>query len=168
MDNAFYMAFEQIKDVFSKMERIASARSVKLLLLTGDSEGKMDFVRGCLAGQNYTEVKLGAVLSPRLVHVDRDMVGCEVQDFLRDLSASTPLFLNEIDLLFDVGMDVNVLSVLQYAARSRFLVVNWPGQLDDSSGMIYYARGDVQEKSYQLDSEVLVLDEFGAVYPEAI
>jgi hypothetical protein len=143
-------------------------RGVKLLLLTGDSDGKTQFVQDCLNGQGIDMVKLGLVLSPRIVGIDAGSVGCETRDFLSDLHEDGPAFIDEIELLFDVGMDIDVLSVLKYAARTRLLVVNWPGQLDADEGVIYFARGDVQQKSYSLDSEVVVFDEFGIVYPEAI
>ena len=113
-------------------------------------------------------VKLGRELSPRLPKIDSNSIGCETRDFLSDLHEDGPVFLDEIEMLFDAGMDINVLSVLKYAARTRLLVVNWPGLLDTSEGVLYFARGDVQEKVYSLDSEVIAFDESGAVYPETI
>ena len=153
-------------DVFRKLRGTVETRGVKLLLLTGDSDGKTLFVQDCLNGQGIDMVKLGSVLSPRIVGIDAGSVGCETRDFLSDLHEDGPVFIDEIELLFDVGMDIDVLSVLKYAARTRLLVVNWPGQLDADEGVIYFARGDVQQKSYSLDSEVVVFDESGVVYPE--
>ena len=155
-------------EVFTKLKSVVATRGVKLLLLTGDSDGKTLFVQDCLNGQGIDMVKLGSVLSPRIVGIDAGSVGCETRDFLSDLHEDGPVFIDEIELLFDVGMDINVLSVLKYAARTRLLVVNWPGSLDVDGGVIYFARGDVQQKSYSLDSEVVVFDEAGVVYPETI
>ena len=153
-------------EVFRRLKGVVETRGVKLLLLTGESGGKTQFVQNCLNGQGIDMVKLGSVLSPRIVGIDAGSVGCETRDFLSDLHEDGPVFIDEIELLFDVGMDINVLSVLKYAARTRLLVVNWPGQLDADEGLIYFARGDVQQKTYSLDSEVVVFDESGVVYPE--
>ena len=155
-------------EVFGKLKSIVATRGVKLLLLTGESGGKAQFVQDCLNGQDIDVVKLGAVLSPRIVGITADSVGCETRDFLSDLHEDGPVAIDGIEMLFDVGMDINVLSVLKYAARTRLLVVNWPGQLDADAGVIYFARGDVQQKSYSLDSEVVVFDETGVIYPGTI
>jgi len=155
-------------EIFAKLRTVAEGRGVKLLLLSGVSSTKSQFVNGCLDGQCIDMVKLGASLSPRLAGIGADSIGCEVQDFLNDLHEEGPVFLDEIEMLFDVGMDINVLAVLKYAARTRLMVVNWPGQLDANEGMLYFARGDVQQKSYPLDSEIIVFDDSGVTYPEAV
>jgi len=150
------------------MKNIAEGRGVKLLLLTGESQGKPDFVRDCLTGHDVVLVKLGIELSPKIVGLGSDSIGCETRDFISDLHEDGPVCLDEIELLFDPGMDINVLSVLKYAARTRLLVVNWPGSLDTDGGVLYFARGDVQQKSYSVDSEIIVFDESGTILPENI
>lgn len=155
-------------ETFAKLKSVAEGRGVKLLLLSGSSSDKHRFVDDCLNGQNIDVVKLGAELSPRIAGIAADSIGCETRDYLSDLHEDGPVFINEIEMLFDVGMDINVLSVLKYAARTRLLVVNWPGPLDANEGSLYFARGDAQQKSYLLDSEVIVFDESGVVYPETI
>ena len=155
-------------EMFERLKCRVVIRGIKLLLLTGESSGKARFVQKCLQGQNIDAVKLGSALCPRIAGTSGDCVGCETRDFLSDLHEDGPVFVDEIELLFDAGMGIDVLSVLKYAARTRLLVVNWPGQLDADEGIIYFARGDEQQKTYSLDSEVVVFDESGVVYPEAI
>ena len=155
-------------EVFRRLKGVVETRGVKLLLLTGESGGKTQFVQNCLNGQDIDVVKLGVVLSSRIVGIAAGSVGCETRDFLSDLHEDGPVAIDDVEMLFDVGMDINVLSVLKYAARTRLLVVNWPGPLDADEGVIYFARGDVQQKSYSLDSEVVVFDDSGVVYPETI
>ena len=153
-------------ELFEKLSKIASGRGVKLLLLTGSSNGKADFVGSCLEGQQMAMVKLSAELSSRLASVGVDMIALETGDYLGDMHEEGPVLIDDIEMLFDAGMGVDVLKLLKASARTRLLCVNWPGELDVSSGCLYYARGDVQEKSYPLDSELIVLDESGVIYPQ--
>lgn len=155
-------------ETFSRLRSLAEGRGVKLLLLTGESGDKRQFVHECLEGRDIDSVRLGVELSPRLANVGAESIGCETRDFLSDLHENGPVFLDEIEILFDSGMDVAVLPVLKCAARTRLLVVNWPGQLDAEAGWLYFARGDAQQKSYALDSEVIAFDESKTVYPESI
>lgn len=169
MADVFPMSFSFAPaNEFARLKDMVERRGVKLLLLTGESSEKAGFIDACLKSRPIDIVRLGSVLSPRLTAVGADSIGCETRDFLSDLHEDGPVFVNDIEMLFDVGMDINVLSVLKYAARTRLLVVNWPGSLDAGAGMIYFARGDMQQKSYSLDSEVVVYDESGIIYPENV
>lgn len=160
--------FNNISESFKSLMANASRRSVKLILLTGESREKQEFLNRCLGCSQLDIVNLGAVLSPRINGISRDSIGCEVLDFISGLHEDNSMFMDDIELLFDVGMDINVLSVLKYAARTHLLVVNWPGALDADGGLLYFARGDVQQKSYPIDSEIIVFDESGSVLPENI
>lgn len=151
---------------FASICDFVERQSVKLIALTGDSPSKAAFVEACLNVRPMARMRLGRALSTILRDIPTDELGMTTRKYLNRVGDTQPILLEDVEILFDPNMGVDVLAALKYASRSRLLCVDWPGTLSCGANELTYAPGDVPERRFHLDPEIVVIDESGEVAPK--
>ncbi len=145
----------------------AEMRGIKLVLLTGTSPQKANFVEAC--SQRYPSlmrVNLGLELSKRLQDEPKDVLGISTNDYLQMVGGEQGVLLENTEILFDPGMGIDVLNTLKMAARSRLMCVDVRAGVSRLRGCLTYAPDDYLEHKILFDSEFIILDESGFTFPE--
>ena len=83
---------EQTTELFSRALANAQGAGVKLILLSGDSDEKSEFVESCFSSFPFVRVNLGTELSRHLVESMSFSPGMETASFMRDIHSGEPLF----------------------------------------------------------------------------
>lgn len=166
--NLKWRGFAEPADRFAALCDYAKTQGVKLILLTGASSDKAAFVNECLQKHPLMRVNLGLELSKCLLDVPKDDLGMAASDYLRMVGDDQPVLLENIDILFDPGMDLDVLEALKHASRSRLLCADWRGPASRLNRRLTYAPDDYLERQFPFDSEIIVLDESGYLFPEGL
>jgi len=166
MASLFHNSLLAPHEKYVGLHKMASEAGIKLLLLTGNSPDKALFVEKCLASVSVRPINLGKTLSAHLHRMATPDLPMETLDFLRSMNPGRSVFLDNVEILFDNEMELNVVQALKGIARTRLVVVNWPGTVDAEGQELLFAGGDVLEKSFRLDSEMFVLDESGFAQPD--
>jgi len=138
-------------------EQIAQldTRYYRLLLLAGaPGSGKTSLLRAYQEELSCPLINLNLALSHRLLEVKRGARALQVQDLLDEVLAGGNLLLvDNIELLFDSGLQLNPLRALKGASRHRSLVVAWPGVVD--GGCLTYAEPGHPEYQYYEPHELV-------------
>ncbi len=147
------------------LQALTKARSagVGLVLLSGDSDNKPDFIAQCRDAFQGEYVNLGIELSRHLLDCDAVVsLSMEASNFVRSVKDGADVFLDGIEILFDSGMEVHPISILKNAARHRIVCANWPGRFNaDTNELCFGDENDPVFRSFAVDSETIVLDETG-------
>ena len=124
-------------------------RSVRqnLLFLVGGIDGKETFAKAFLDAPGSRRVNLGRELSRYLSAEPPFSLALTAQSFLQELHPGCDLFLERIQILFDPGMDIQPINVLMSMARSRRVLVDWPGSFDETDHALVF--GDENEACYR-------------------
>jgi ABC-type thiamine transport system ATPase subunit len=147
--------------MIDRLERITSdvaALHSKLIVLVGESGAGKSALLDAL-GRRYDApvLKVGSQLGRRLATRPLKQRPLAVPALLRDLaddfSSRDILLLDNIELLFDRTLRLDPLDLLKQLARSRRVVVVWPGELRDGR-LIYTEFGHPEHQDYGLDGLV--------------
>jgi hypothetical protein len=133
------------------MEKLRYARSLydRLLLVVGpEGSGKTSALRevGHRVGAAVANVNLE--LSRRLLDLTEQQRAIQIGRHLNrivGMSQTTVIILDNIELLFDVGLKQDPLRLLQGLSRSRTVVAAWSGSIED--GYLTYA--DARHPEYR-------------------
>jgi len=133
----------------------------RLLLIAGaPGTGKTTLLRACHQQIDCPYVNLNLVLSQRLLEVRTGARALQVQSLLDEvLTSSSLLLVDNIELLFDPGLQLDPLRALKAASRHRSLVVAWPGAVE--AGHLTYAEpGHPEYRRYEPQelADIVVVD----------
>ena len=119
----------QIVDIVRK----TSATHCKLILIAGAlGLGKTTILRRMASELNSPVVNLSLLLSRRLLGLNSRQRALHVKQIAMDLienDRSAAVCIDNTELLFDPGLQLNPLQFLQEAARNRCIVATWNGSL---------------------------------------
>ena len=148
---------------FERNYNALSDRYCRLLLLTGDSPEKSDFIRACLENYQFESVLLGKELSRLLLDLSPKQRPVRIADYFNDfLTGTSNIFLTDIEILFDRELSTDPITLMKAAARTRNFIVNWPGRFDFATKTLVYAANSHQEHyEIVLNNDILCFDETG-------
>jgi len=134
----------------------------RLILVVGPPQsGKTSALREAAEDQGWPIVNLNLRLSERLLELTRRQRAISVSRLVDELIRSEggdAVALDNIELLFDPGLAVDPLRLLQTLARDRTLVVAWPGSFDGTS-LTYAQPGHPESKRYAQPDAIIVATE---------
>lgn len=137
----------------------ASQCHFRLVLLIGPPRsGKTRLLQRLAESEDLTVLNLNLQLAERLLDLTQKQRPVRVQRLLGELveaQAEGPVLLDNIELLFDTGLSLDPLRVLQKLARNRTVVAAWPGALAD--GALTYAEPGHPEAQRYIDPEATVV-----------
>lgn len=132
----------------------------RLAILCGPrGSGKTAILRALNESSGYPLLNVNLILSQQLLDytlADRPhALGHLFRDLVRDLGSDVVL-LDNIELLFDGGLSVDPLGLLQSASRNVTLVGSWGGAYTNSV-LTYAVVGHPEYRAYRLTSQSAVV-----------
>jgi hypothetical protein len=135
------------------------ARHSKLILLIADGGLSQSFLLRELAQRRgATVLNIGSELGARLAELPVKQRALAVPVVLRELAdrraANGLVLLDNIELLFDRSLRLEPLDLLKQLARTRRVVVVWPGQLREGR-LIYAETGHPEHQDCNISGLVI-------------
>lgn len=137
----------------------AASQYFRLVLLVGGTEsGKTAALQAESRKFGCPIVNVNLELSKRMLELPRKQRSRQVERLLRDVIAVVPgdlVLLDNLEILFDVALEVEPLRLLQVSSRNRTLVASWNGTY--RGGTLTYAEPGHPEFTQFKQIEAIVL-----------
>lgn len=132
----------------------------KLVLLVGASRsGKTKLLRELGAKLNIEPLNVGMELGRRLAATPNNKRGFSAGELLREIADKEriydPLLLDNLELLFEKGLQINPLDLVKRLAHSKRVVAVWPGELRGDR-LIYADMSHPEHRDYSRDGVVVL------------
>ena len=132
----------------------------KLVLLVGASRsGKTKLLRELGAKLNIEPLNVGMELGRRLAATPNNKRGFSAGELLREIADKEriydPLLLDNLELLFEKGLQINPLDLVKRLAHSKRVVAVWPGELR-GDWLIYADMSHPEHRDYSRDGVVVL------------
>lgn len=129
----------------------------KLILLVGRS-GKTRLLHALARRLNVASFNIGMKLGHRLAATPVSDRGFSTNELLREITDegrnSTPLLLDNLEVLFEPSLKINPLNVIKLLAHSRLVIAAWPGEMRNDR-LIYAGMGHPEHRDYTRDGVVV-------------
>lgn len=142
----------------------AELQFYRLVLLCGGlNAGKTKALRRLSEHLKVPIINLNLLLSERLLQVDTEQRVIKVPEVFAELlhnqasPSSSPVILDNTELLFDAELKQNPLKLLQMNARNQTLIVSWNGSFDNSTRTLIYAEATHPEFKKYTDEDALIV-----------
>jgi hypothetical protein len=134
--------------------------NTKLLLLVGPSRcGKTQLLRQLGAKLNIEPLNVGLELGRRLAATPNNKRGFSAGELLREIAdkerTEDPLLLDNLELLFEPGLQINPLDLVRRLAHSKRVVAVWPGELRGDR-LVYADMSHPEHRDYSRDGVVVL------------
>jgi hypothetical protein len=132
----------------------------KLILLVGPSRsGKTQLLRQLSAKLNIEPLNVGMELGRRLAATPNNKRGFSAGELLREIAdkerTEHPLLLDNLELLFEPGLQINPLDLVRRLAHSKRVVAVWPGELRGDR-LVYADMSHPEHRDYSRDGVVVL------------
>ena len=149
--------------MLAKLERligeIGDLNSKLVLLVGADRSGKTKLLRDLGAKLNIEPLNVGLELGRRLAATPNNKRGFSAGELLREIAdkerTDDPLLLDNLELLFEKGLQVNPLDLVKRLAHSKRVVAVWPGELRGDR-LIYADMSHPEHRDYSRDGVVVL------------
>jgi hypothetical protein len=132
----------------------------KLILLVGPGRcGKTQLLRQLGAKFNIEPLNVGLELGRRLAATPNNKRGFSAGELLREIAdkdrTEAPLLLDNLELLFEPGLQINPLDLVKRLAHSKRVVAVWPGELRGDR-LVYADMSHPEHRDYSCDGVVVL------------
>ena len=132
----------------------------KLVLLVGAGRsGKTKLLRDLGAKLNIEPLNVGLELGRRLAATPNNKRGFSAGELLREIAdkerTEAPLLLDNLELLFEPGLQINPLDLVKRLAHSKRVVAVWPGELRGDR-LVYADMSHPEHRDYSRDGVVVL------------
>lgn len=132
----------------------------KLILLVGPSHsGKTSLLRELGVKLHVDPLNVGLELGRRLAATPNNKRGFSAGELLREIADQEKigdlLLLDNLELLFEKGLQINPLDLVKRLAHSKRVVAVWPGELRGDR-LIYADMGHPEHRDYSRDGVVVL------------
>ena len=149
--------------MLAKLERligeIGDLNSKLVLLVGADRSGKTKLLRELGAKLNIEPLNVGLELGRRLAATPNKKRGFSAGELLREIAdkerTDDPLLLDNLELLFEKGLQINPLDLVKRLAHSKRVVAVWPGELRGDR-LIYADMSHPEHRDYSRDGVVVL------------
>lgn len=149
--------------MLAKLERLIGEigdLNSKLILLVGASRsGKTKLLRELGTKLNIESLNLGLELGRRLAATPINKRGFSAGELLREIAGKertdVPLLLDNLELLFEPGLQINPLDLVKRLAHSKRVVAVWPGELRGDR-LVYADMSHPEHRDYSRDGVVVL------------
>jgi Cdc6-like AAA superfamily ATPase len=119
----------------------AATQYFRLVILAGTpGSGKTAALQSVAQKLGCQLVNVNLELSKRMLELTRTQRSRQVERLLKEVIAAVPgnvVLLDNLEILFDTGLEVEPLRLLQVSSRNRTIVASWNGSFRD--GTLTYA-----------------------------
>jgi Cdc6-like AAA superfamily ATPase len=119
----------------------AASQYFRLVVLAGaPGSGKTAALQSVAQKVGYQLVNVNLELSKRMLGLTRTQRSRQVERLLKEVIAAAPgdvVLLDNLEILFDTGLEVEPLRLLQVSSRNRTIVASWNGTFQ--AGTLTYA-----------------------------
>jgi len=119
----------------------AASQYFRLVVLAGaPGSGKTAVLQFVTQKLGCPLVNVNLELSKRMLELTRTQRSRQVERLLKEVIAAVPgdvVLLDNLEILFDTGLEVEPLRLLQVSSRNRTVVASWSGSFRD--GTLTYA-----------------------------
>lgn len=149
--------------MLAKLERligeIGDLNSKLVLLVGARPSGKTKLLRELGAKINIEPLNVGLELGRRLAATPINKRGFSAGELLREIAdkerTDDPLLLDNLELLFEMGLQINPLDLVKRLAHSKRVVAVWPGELRGDR-LIYADMSHPEHRDYSRDGVVVL------------
>jgi len=149
--------------VLARLERLIGEigdLNSKLILLVGPSRsGKTQLLRQLGTKLNIEPLNVGLELGRRLAATPNNKRSFSAGELLREIAdkerTEDPLMLDNIELLFEPGLQINPLDLVRRLAHSKRVVAVWPGELRGDR-LVYADMSHPEHRDYSRDGVVVL------------
>lgn len=149
--------------MLEKLERLISEigdLNSKLILLVGPSRsGKTQLIRQLGAKLNIEPLNIGLESGRRLAATPNNKRGFSAGELLREIAdkerTEDLLLLDNLELLFEPGLQINPLDLVRRLAHSKCVVAVWPGELRGDR-LVYADMSHPEHRDYRRDGVVVL------------
>lgn len=149
--------------MLAKLERLIGEigdLNSKLVLLVGASRsGKTKLLRELGTKLNIEPLNVGLELGRRLAATPINKRGFSAGELLREIAdkerTDDALLLDNLELLFERGLQINPLDLVKRLAHSKCVVAVWPGELRGDR-LIYADISHPEHRDYSRDGVVVL------------
>ena len=149
--------------MLAKLERLIGEigdLNSKLILLVGPSRsGKTQLLRQLSAKLNIEPLNVGLELGRRLAATPNNKRGFSAGGLLREIAdkerTEAPLLLDNLELLFEPGLQINPLDLVRRLSHSKRVVAVWPGELRGDR-LVYADMSHPEHRDYSRDGVVVL------------
>lgn len=149
--------------MLTKLERLIGEigdLNSKLILLVGPSHsGKTQLLRELSAKLNIEPLNVGLELGHRLAATPNNNRSFSAGELLREIAdkglTEAPLLLDNLELLFEPGLQINPLDLVRRLAHSKRVVAVWPGELRGDR-LVYADMSHPEHRDYSRDGVVVL------------
>ena len=153
--------------MLTKLERYAGQLGelhTKLIVLVGPSRrGKTQLLRQLGAKLNIAPLNVGLEMGRRLAATPNNKRGFSAGELLREIAqheqfgerTEAPLLLDNLELLFEPGLQINPLDLVRRLAHSKRVVAVWPGELRGDR-LVYADMSHPEHRDYSRDGVVVL------------
>lgn len=132
----------------------------KLILLVGLSRsGKTQLLRQLSAKLNIKPLNVSLELGRRLAATPNNKRSFSAGELLREIAdkerTEDPLLLDNLELLFEPGLQINPLDLVRRLAHSKRVVAVWPGELRGDR-LVYADMSHPEHRDYSRDGVVVL------------
>ena len=136
------------------------ALNTKLVLIVGKSQGgKTQLLHQLGAKLNIEPLNVGLELGRRLAATPNHKRGFSAGELLREIAdkdrTEDPLLLDNLELLFEPGLQINPLDLVRRLAHSKRVVAVWPGELRGDR-LVYADMSHPEHRDYSRDGVVVL------------
>jgi DNA polymerase III delta prime subunit len=115
----------------------ASSQYFRLVILAGlPGSGKTTALQSMAQRLGCQVVNVNLELSKRMLELTRSQRSRQVEPLLKSVIAAAPgevVLLDNLEILFDTGLEVEPLRLLQVSSRNRTVVASWSGTFVDET-----------------------------------
>lgn len=119
----------------------AASQYFRLVVLAGvPGSGKTAALQSISQKLGYPLLNVNLELSKRMLELTRTQRSRQVERLFKEVITAVPgdvVLLDNLEILFDTGLEVEPLRILQVSSRNRTVVASWNGGFQD--GTLTYA-----------------------------
>lgn len=149
--------------MLSELERLLAEigdLNSKLVLVVGSSRsGKTQLLKQLGAKLDIEPLNVGLELGRRLAATQNSERGFLAAELLREIAdkerTEDPLLLDNLELLFEPGLQFNPLDLVRRLAHSKRVVAVWPGELRGDR-LVYADMSHPEHRDYSRDGVVVL------------
>lgn len=142
----------------SQINKAAELYYRLIVVVVSPGESQTINFRACAERLDSQYININLELSRRLLELTQRQRSLQVQRLLKDIIGNTnnkAVFLDNLEILFDVSLKLDPLKCLQGLARNRTIVAVWNGSFENN--YLIYAEPSHPEYRRYLKSDFLVV-----------